>query len=147
MTPGYSGHCLCGGVRVSVRRAAGPLVLCHCSQCRRATGAPFQAVFPVALEAFALDDPGGLVRTYRASPGKARCFCSRCGAPLYSRRDGAAEVRVRAGLFNSLAGLTPAAHIFHADAAGWYEGRDRLPRYRGLEPGRAGTDVNTEEAR
>jgi hypothetical protein len=132
----YSGACLCGRVRLLVSGVSGGLVFCHCRECRRSSGSAFIAVFPVPLAAFALDDPHGLVREYRASTNKARCFCAGCGSPLFSRRDGADNVRVRAGLFEALPGLPQEGHIFTAEAAVWCEARDELPRYPAFEPGR-----------
>jgi len=132
----YTGHCLCGAIRVVVRGPLAPVVYCHCAQCRRTAGAPFLAVLPVAAEAFTLEDPQHLLGEFRASRDKARCFCTRCGAPVLSRRDGVQGVRVRAGLFDRLAGVTHGGHIFAASAAPWDAITDTLPRYPGLEPGR-----------
>ncbi len=133
----YAGHCLCGAIRVYVRGPLAPMVYCHCRQCRRTAGAPFLAVLPVAPEAFTLEDPQRLLGEFRASPDKARCFCTRCGAPVLSRRDGVPVVRVRAGLFDDLAGVTHGGHIFAASAAPWDDITDGLARYPELEPGRA----------
>jgi len=36
--PARTGGCLCGAVRYEVRGALRPIVMCHCSQCRRMTG-------------------------------------------------------------------------------------------------------------
>jgi hypothetical protein len=33
-----SGRCLCGGVRFEINGRLGPVIYCHCSMCRRATG-------------------------------------------------------------------------------------------------------------
>jgi len=133
----HAGRCLCGAIRVFVRGPLAPMMYCHCAQCRRTAGAPFLAVLPVAAEAWSLEDPQHLLGEFRASPDKARCFCTRCGAPVFSRRDGVPGVRVRAGLFDELGGVTHAGHIFAASAAPWHDITGKLPRYAGLEPGRA----------
>lgn len=78
------------------------------------------------------------MREFRATPGKARCFCGECGAPLFSYRDGTDTLRLRAGLFDTLPGVVHGGHIFVADAASWDDIGDELPRYAGLEPGRSG---------
>lgn len=134
-----TGSCLCGAVRVRAERVAGAMVLCHCSQCRKPAGAPFQAVLPVARADCEIADPEGLLRAFRASPGKARWFCGRCGAPVYSERDGADTLRLRAGILDQPCPLVPEAHIHAADAAPWHRITDALPRYPGVEPGRGGT--------
>ena len=131
-----TGHCACGAIRVHLSGPPGALVFCHCAQCRKTAGAPFLAVIPVAIAACEIDDRHGLLREYRATPGKARCFCAGCGAPVLSRRDDSAIVRVRAGLFDTLGPVAHDGHIYAAAAASWDESFDSLPRYPGLEPGR-----------
>jgi len=37
-TPVRAGGCLCGAVRYEVHGALRPVVMCHCTQCRRVTG-------------------------------------------------------------------------------------------------------------
>jgi hypothetical protein len=36
-----TGKCLCGKVRYEINGRLGPVVYCHCSMCRRATGSAF----------------------------------------------------------------------------------------------------------
>ncbi|MGE0485449.1 MAG: GFA family protein [Gammaproteobacteria bacterium] len=139
------GHCLCGGVTLSLRESTGTFVLCHCSQCRKAAGAAFQAVIPATPAAVTIGDPYGLVREYRSSANKVRTFCTRCGSPLFSRRYDIATLRLRAGLFDDLGGRRPVAHIFAAAAATWDNITDALPRHAALEPGRGQTAAPREE--
>lgn len=110
---------------------------CHCAQCRKTAGGAFIAVFPVRQADFDIIDRGANVSAYCASPGKARYFCRRCGSPLYSQRDGADTVRVRAGLFDELPHVTHGGHIFSASAAPWDSITDDLPRHSRFEPERA----------
>lgn len=131
------GACLCGGIRFHCRTRPGPVVYCHCSQCRKAQGVPFGANSPVPAAAFVIDEGEELLRAFRASPGKQRVFCARCGSPIYSKLDGADVVRVRTGLLDAGSGLLRAhAHIFYDSHASWVEAADDLPRYAGHEPGR-----------
>ena len=37
-----TGSCLCGGIRYVVHGPLGPVVHCHCSMCRKATGAAYR---------------------------------------------------------------------------------------------------------
>lgn len=134
----HIGSCACGLIRVEVAGPLGALIYCHCTQCRQTAGAPFIAVVPAARADCMIDDPESAIREFRATPGKARCFCGRCGAPLFSYRDGADTLRLRAGLFETLPGVIHGGHIFVADAASWDDICDELPRYAGLEPGRSG---------
>lgn len=130
------GGCLCGGIRIALNDQPGALVYCHCSQCRKTGGSAFNAVVPIDMNAFEVIDPEGLLRAYRSGPDKARYFCGRCGAQIYSRRDGSKTVRMRAGIVDDLTGVQHDGHIYFADAAPWFSSRDDLPRYDALEPGR-----------
>jgi hypothetical protein len=142
--PELTGHCLCEAIVVRIAASPAPMVLCHCSQCRKTAGAPFNCVFPIPRAHFELDDSLGLLREFRSSPNKARYFCRRCGAAIYSMRENADSVRVRAGLFEQLDYVTFSGHIFMRDAAPWYIDCDEMPRYQALEPARADTALTNK---
>lgn len=124
--------CLCAGVRFRITEPLQPVQLCHCGQCRKAQGGAFAANVPVARSAFQLDSGAELLREYESSPGKKRAFCSRCGSPVYSRRDAAPEVlRVRVGLVDEPLSMPIAGHFCAGDKAGWWPIDDDLPRHAG----------------
>ena len=79
------GGCLCGAVRYQVSGRPYHLTHCHCTLCRRASGAPFVTWFSVASAGF-LVTRGEPIR-YRSSPVAVRGFCGRCGAQLIFQRD------------------------------------------------------------
>jgi len=131
-----TGSCLCGSVRFSVDPAPTAVYFCHCGQCRKAQGTAFASSVPVLKSAFTLYEGAEFLRSYRATPSKARWFCGRCGAPLYSEVDGSDTLRLRAGALDDSSMLVPAAHIFVAGKANWYTINDDLPQFPGREPGR-----------
>lgn len=130
------GSCLCGAVRYRIDGALGAIVCCHCSMCRKAQGSAFAANAPVPASAFRIVQGEEALRAFRSSPGKERVFCGTCGSPIYSRRDGAADVRVRIGTLDTPITARPSAHIHVASKADWWEIADDLPRHAALEPGR-----------
>jgi hypothetical protein len=77
--PIHSGGCLCGAIRYEVYGDAMQTSLCHCEDCRRASGAP-----AVAWTFF----PPNSLRWIQGSPreirfaGRVRSFCADCGSPL-----------------------------------------------------------------
>src|SRR5690242_14861226 len=94
-------HCLCGGVRIEISGRLGPLVYCHCSQCRRASGTAFAANADVRAKYWTVVAGQELIREYESSPGKLRAFCGRCGSPIYSRQPSVPDVyRIRLGILN-----------------------------------------------
>lgn len=136
------GGCLCGAVRYRIEGGAaafGPVVLCHCGQCRKAQGGAFAANAPLAVASFTLVKGADALIDHASSPSKLRAFCGHCGSPIHSRRLDKPEVlRLRLGsLDEAPAALRPTAHIHVASKAGWWElPDDGLPRYPGTEPGR-----------
>ena len=130
------GSCLCGAVRYRIEGDLGPIVCCHCSMCRKAQGTAFAANARVPGARFRIVAGEGALRAYRSSAAKERVFCGTCGSPLFSRRDGSDEVRVRIGTLDTPLRARPTAHIHVASKADWWEIDDDLPRYPGFEPGR-----------
>lgn len=130
----HSGSCLCGTVRYEVRGQIGPGYYCHCSRCRKASGSAFASNAVVALEDFVVVEGGDALRTYTAPTGLHRVFCSRCGSPIISRREGVPQVRVRLGTLDTPLAAGPQAHIFTASKAEWWEIRDDLPQHSEAPP-------------
>jgi hypothetical protein len=130
------GSCLCGAVRYEIDGELGPVVLCHCSMCRKAQGSAFTANAPVPARAFRIVQGEAALRAYRSSPHKVRVFCATCGSPIYSRRDGADDLRIRVGSLDTPFESRPTAHIHVASKAAWWEIADDLPQHPGFEPGR-----------
>jgi hypothetical protein len=131
------GSCLCGAIRYEIRGDLGPIVLCHCAQCRKAQGSAFAANAPVRAADFTIVAGGEVLAAHESSPGKKRHFCRRCGSPIISTRDSApGVVRVRIGTLDDPVDARPAAHIYVASKAEWDEIRDSLPQHAGVEPGR-----------
>ena len=138
------GACLCGSVRYATERARGPMAHCHCAMCRKAHGAAFSTVLPVDRASFRWTRGEEHVRSYESSPGKHRCFCSRCGSQLVSHRDGDEEtLLLRAGCIDDDPGLRPVAHGWVGSRAPWFEPSDALPRF---ERGFPGAPPGLEEA-
>ncbi len=126
----YTGGCLCGGIQFRIDAELEPIQVCHCSQCRKAQGTPFAANTPVSTSAFELVSGGDLITLFESSPGKQRAFCSRCGSPLYSKRDTLPGVlRIRAGLINEPISAKPEAHFHTASKANWWAIEDGLPQF------------------
>ena len=126
----YTASCLCGGVKFRITGELEPIQVCHCMQCRKAQGTAFATNAPVARSAFQLDSGAELLTEYESSPGKKRAFCSRCGSPVYSRRDARPEVlRIRVGLLNEPLAVRPSVHFYTSHKANWWDIADDLPQF------------------
>jgi hypothetical protein len=125
-----TGGCLCGRVRYEISGKIGPVIHCHCSQCRKASGSAFATNAPVRSRYFRLVAGKEAISEYESSPGKFRAFCSTCGSPIYSRRISDTEaVRIRLGTLDGDPERRPMAHIWVSSKAPWFEITDRLERF------------------
>lgn len=134
-----NGSCLCGGVRYQIDGALGRVVSCHCSMCRKATGAAFRTRASVAAAEFRWLEGERLVSRFASSPGEERTFCRVCGSTLptfFRNRPG--EIGLPLGTLDDDPGVRPSAHVWVDSKAPWYDITDELPRYaEGIPPASA----------
>lgn len=74
------GGCLCGAVRYAIQGPVRRATVCHCTDCRRASGAPFLAWGLVRPERFVVTKGDPVV--YRDPMEDLRRFCGTCGSQL-----------------------------------------------------------------
>jgi hypothetical protein len=132
-----SGRCLCGSVSFRITGRLAPVVYCHCSQCRRASGTAFAANAGVRRDEIELISGLDAIREYESSPGKFRAFCSRCGSPIYSRAAAdPTQVRIRLGTLDGDPGRRSLAHCWVSAKAVWFDITDQLPQFAEAPPPR-----------
>jgi hypothetical protein len=84
-----TGGCLCGIVQYKVRDEFRYAMNCHCSQCRRVTGAAFKPFGGIERDKFTVAR-GAKNLSINGTPDTHDAFCKSCGSLLYSVvRDGA----------------------------------------------------------
>jgi hypothetical protein len=131
MTDVVRGSCLCGGVRFELTPPFRRASYCHCSRCRKHSGAGALVQGRVARERFRLLTGEELLRVYRPDGGMAKVFCATCGSSLFGGTwpDGP-EVSIRLGCLDDDPGIRPQYRAFAADAVPWEPlPEDGLPRY------------------
>ena len=139
----YAGGCLCGRVRYQAGGEVTNLCFCHCSSCRRATGATMVPWATFAAPNFAI--VRGRLAQYRSSPAVIRGFCADCGTSLtYRREDRSDEIDVTLSSLDDAAGLAPEVHIWVQDKPPWADiadGRAQFAKSRADEadPGSSGS--------
>lgn len=121
------GRCFCGSIRFAI--AAPPLEVlhCHCSICRRTSGAPVVtwAVFPVAAFGLVAGEPRALLSSAEAQ----RTFCGRCGSPLTFRQKNRPDtIDVTVATLDHPEAIAPTGHIWTESRLPWLELADDLPR-------------------
>ncbi|WP_137391752.1 GFA family protein [Rhodoligotrophos defluvii] len=128
-----AGGCLCGDVRYEAEVHASDVAdYCHCSQCRRAGGAPVIAWVQVSPDRFRVTKGSPL--SFASSPGAARWFCGRCGSPLYMTDEGDRSVGITLGTLDHPEAVPPTVHGWHSARIPWFETTDTLKRYPKTPP-------------
>lgn len=126
-----AGHCLCGQVRWQAEAAPLWSGHCHCTSCRRATGAPFSSFLWLPHGQVAWS---GQMTGFASSGGRVtRHFCTTCGTHMrYHSADHPAEIRLYAASMADPSRFHPAAHIHETDRLPWLVLADDLPRHAAL---------------
>jgi hypothetical protein len=125
------GACLCGGVRFELTAPFVRANHCHCSRCRKESGAFGLTNGRVPREGFSLLAGEELLRVYRPSSGAVKVFCTVCGSSLFggSWPDGDV-ITVRFGALDDDPGQGPQFHSWVESRARWeILPDDGLPRY------------------
>ena len=123
-----TGGCFCGRVRYEAGGAPYNATSCHCSMCRRTSGAPFMAWFSVPRSQFRLR---GEPARFRSSAKASRTFCPECGTQLTFELDGAGdEIDVTTASLDEPDRVPPSDHTYTASRLDWVELADGLPQFR-----------------
>ena len=124
-----TGGCHCGAICYSIEGAALTHALCHCTDCRRSSGAPM-----VAWAAFADGDltvTQGSPKTINSSGSAMRSFCAACGTGLFYRNAEALPgiVDIQSATLDDPDALPPTAHIQTAERLDWMRHAHELPTF------------------
>lgn len=124
-----SGGCHCGAVRYELNGAPMHHALCHCTDCRRTSGAPMVGWTMYPETALTLIQ--GSPREYASSEHGRRFFCGDCGTGLFYRN---AEilpgiVDVQSATYDDPDLIPAQAHVQIADRIGWMADVHMLPSF------------------
>src|SRR5262245_17049392 len=111
-----TGGCFCGRVRYEAEGVPVNQTNCHCSICRRTTGAPFVAWFSVPRSQLKLT---GAPTRFRSSGKATRGFCPDCGAQITFELDGAAEIDITTCSLDDPNRVSPVDHTWTSARLGW----------------------------
>jgi hypothetical protein len=114
-----TGKCLCGAIHYSLSGKAILVLECHCSMCRRESGA---ASLVYAKYRRADVSIAGQRKFYRASEIAKRGFCPNCGSPMsYEDVDNPECIWLTAGTHDEAETLPPREHVYVHDKLPWVE--------------------------
>jgi hypothetical protein len=125
------GACLCGAVQFEVTLPSLGCCHCHCSICRRFSGAGYGTFFQVPRRQFRLLAGEDRLRRYRSSAWAQRAFCDVCGSSLFGEADDVPAIGVALASMLGPIDREPEQHICWDDRAPWVRTDDHLPRVGG----------------
>jgi hypothetical protein len=124
-----TGGCFCGYVRYEVSGTPFDQTNCHCSMCRRASGAPFLTWFSVKRSEFRIVS-GSPVR-FRSSAVATRSFCPRCGTQLtFEMAQAPDNIDITTCSLDDPEAVPPREHIWTSSRLSWMRFADDLPEFR-----------------
>ena len=122
------GGCLCGAVRYRATGAPYDVTHCHCTLCRRASGAPFVTWFSISAAGFEL--LRGAPARFASSAEAVRTFCPSCGTPLTFQINAVPqEIDVTVCSLDEPERVVPEDHTFVRSRLHWIALDDHLPQF------------------
>lgn len=122
------GGCHCGAIRYDMPETVHHHTLCHCADCRRASGAPAVSWGLVDRDRISIT---GEPRTYASSEHGRRLFCGECGTSLFYTNEAVfpGQIDVQTATLDDPDVLPIQAQIQTADRIGWMTHLDELPAF------------------
>ncbi len=129
-----TGGCHCGNIRYEAEGEARTHALCHCTDCRRHSGAPMVA-WTMYLQS-AVKVTKGEVKIYEASAKGRRHFCSDCGTGLFYTNERLLPgiIDIQSATYDDPSAVPAQAHIQIADRISWMEKAHELPAFERFPP-------------
>jgi hypothetical protein len=123
-----TGGCHCGAIRYEAVKMPSRHSLCHCIDCRRASGAPL-----VGWAIFAEADVriSGDTAVYASSENTRRHFCPQCGTGLFYTNAAVfpGMIDVQTATLDDPGLVPPSEQIQLAERIGWMEHAHALPGF------------------
>jgi len=126
MTDIHTGGCQCGALRYRFNAPFNDVAHCHCSMCRRTSGAVVTTWFTVPLERFEWTQ--GTPQGFDSSPGCTRSFCPTCGAHLTFHTEHSPQtIDITVGTLDHPDQAKPDRHIWVTTRLPWLHLDEHLP--------------------
>lgn len=122
------GGCICGAIRYRATEPPVRGVICHCSICRRHSGAPILAFVHFSRASFTwlAAEPA----RYRSSEYAERGFCPRCGSTVSMHEDVLKErVQICVGSLDEPDRVRIDDHVWTQERISWFDVKDELRRF------------------
>jgi len=126
-----AGSCLCGTVRFEIKPPLSGFRYCHCSRCRKATGAAHAANIFLPQSQFRWLSGEELVKRFDLPEAQrfSVWFCAQCGTRVPHKIRTTENVLIPAGLLDGDPGMRPEYCIFWGSKAPWHVETTALPKH------------------
>lgn len=123
------GGCHCGSIRYKVNGEAITHALCHCTDCRRSSGAPM--VGWTMYPATAVEVTKGNPKVYKSSENARRHFCENCGTGLFYFNEKILPgiIDIQSATYDNPDAVPAQAHIQTAEQISWMKTAHTLPEF------------------
>lgn len=122
------GQCHCGAIRYQMPDGVERHAVCHCTDCRRATGAPLVSWAVAPADAVTIE---GTPKVYASSEHARRHFCGDCGTSLFYTNEVVFPglIDVQTATLDDPGAIPLRAQIQIADRISWMADADKLPMF------------------
>jgi len=121
------GGCLCGALRYRVTGEPVAATLCHCRDCRRASGGTNVAW--AVFERSDVDWLQGAAAEYVSSPGIRWLYCGKCGSTVgYQRSERPNHMDITTATLDDPGRFPPDVEIWVKEKIGWEPLHPNLPK-------------------
>ena len=112
-----SGSCLCGSVSLEYKSEPNFFLLCHCTDCQKATGSPVASIIGVPENDFIIN---GETNSYKCEAGVTRSFCINCGSGVLSYAKELSRIMfIKAGTLDNSDWIKIESNFFTKSASHW----------------------------
>ncbi|MDA0791137.1 MAG: GFA family protein [Proteobacteria bacterium] len=121
-----TGSCFCESIQFELKGDDYPVANCHCTMCRRTSGAPFVTWLLVPKDDFRVT--AGRPKVLKSSDHGTRTFCGDCGTPITCISSRHPErVDITLGSLTHPEQLTPTGDYYEDTRLPWVRPLDGQP--------------------
>lgn len=117
-----TGRCLCGDITYQVDNAPAVTGVCHCKNCQRQAGSAFSTLAGVPAAEFHVSGTLSVYEDRDTDSGNPvqRCFCGRCGSPIYSALGAQPDTLfLKTGTLDDTSQFKPQFHVWCDSKQNW----------------------------
>ncbi|MFT7244541.1 MAG: hypothetical protein ACI82A_001898 [Candidatus Azotimanducaceae bacterium] len=127
-----TGRCACGAIQFECNADPIFFFLCHCVDCRKATGSAYAPNVWFSRDSVKITkEPSAHLERGISGKDTRHEFCADCGTPIGMCTDATEGIRgFRASTFDDLQGLKPIANVWVSTMLPWEKLDSSLPSFK-----------------